>query len=74
MGNVLPFKRIPEDPGEPTKPCSRCGHPVDTAAIRCRRCGQSTLPPRHVRFGYSWWIVVGVILAIIMALGLLTSR
>jgi hypothetical protein len=73
MGELHQFPRIPGDPGEPTKPCSRCGHPVDTAAIRCRRCGQSTLPPRSVRRGYPWWMVLGIILAIVVALGLLLS-
>jgi hypothetical protein len=71
MGELRPFPRTPSDPGEPTKPCSRCGHPVDTAAIRCRRCGQSTLPPRHVRSGYPWWMVLGIILAVVVVLGLL---
>jgi hypothetical protein len=74
MGDVLPFRRVPDDPDEPTEPCTHCGHPVDTAAIRCRRCGKSTLPPRQMRRRIPWWVLLGLILALVVVIGWLTGR
>ena len=76
MGEILPFRRPPpEDPGEPTAPCPRCGHPVDTAAIRCRRCGQSTLPSAPGGRGIPWWIWVGALLSLaVLVFQLLAGR
>jgi len=72
MGDVLPFRRPPEDPD--TQPCAGCGHAVDRAAIRCRRCGRSTIPASPKRRGLSWWMLLGIILAIAMLAGWLSGR
>lgn len=73
MGDVLPFQRPPEDDST-TEPCRKCGHQVDVAAIRCRRCGTSTVPPRALRRGMAWWLLLGLILALVVLLGLLAGR
>ena len=74
MGEVLPFRRIPGDPDEPTDPCSNCGQPVDRAAIRCRQCGKSTLPPRYPQRRLPWWMWLGILLAVAVLIGLLGIR
>ena len=73
VGELLQFRRMPEDPGEPTGPCPRCGKPVDKAAIRCRRCGASTLPSSREERGLPWWIWLGILLSIAVLVGFLVG-
>ena len=68
MGELLPFRHPPED-GSTTEPCPNCGHQVDRAAIRCRRCGATTLRATGKSRGMTWWMVLGVILALAVLLG-----
>ena len=73
MGDVLSFRRPEEEPESETVACSRCGHQVDRAAIRCRRCGQSTIPDRPKGRSLPWWIWLGIILAITVVVGWLAG-
>jgi hypothetical protein len=72
MGEVLPFPRLPQDPD--TEPCRNCGHSVDRAAIRCRRCGTSTIPGRARSRSLPWWVLLGLILALAVVLGWIAGR
>jgi hypothetical protein len=72
MGELLPFQRPPQDPD--TEPCPNCGHQVDVAAIRCRRCGATTLRAMGKSTGIPWWLLLGILLALAVVLGWLFRR
>jgi len=72
MGELLPFRRLPQDPD--TEPCRHCGRPVDRAAIRCRACGHSTIPAPAEARRLPWWLLPGIVLALAVLLGLLFGR
>lgn len=72
MGDVLPFPRLPRDPD--TEPCRHCGQPVDRAAIRCRRCGASTIPGAERPRRLAWWMALGILLAVAVVLGWVIGR
>jgi endogenous inhibitor of DNA gyrase (YacG/DUF329 family) len=57
-----------EDDDEPTVPCPHCGHAVYEDSPRCPSCGNYISEEDIAPARKPWWIIFGVLLALLVAL------
>jgi len=75
IGDLLPFRPPSEEDGVPTRRCPHCGHSMFRDAVRCRHCKGAVPPgPAPRARGLPWWLLLGALLALAVALGWVFGR